>query len=157
MNELAKIKDFSLPYVSQHEFANIGRIVYKYEMDKTDPGTQKTKLTDTINNILNTSNLPNNLLKNQNSFGGTGGSDGIGSGGGQQGRRGGRRQGRGGGGGGGGRGKGALGAARNNAKKFALKGGSSVRSNTAYKQDYKPFDPRKNPKPYDSIWDMFRI
>ena len=157
MNELAKIKDFSLPYVSQHEFANIGRIVYKYEMDKTDPGTQKTKLTDTINNILNTSNLPNNLLKNQNSFGGTGGSDGIGSGGGQQGRRGRRRQGRGGGGGGGGRGKGALGGARNNAKKFALKGGSSVRSNTAYKQDYKPFDPRKNPKPYDSIWDMFRI
>ena len=29
-------------------------------------------------------------------------------------------------------------------------------SKTAYKKNYKPIDPRKQPRPYNSIWDIFR-
>ena len=28
-------------------------------------------------------------------------------------------------------------------------------SKTAYRQNYKPVDPRKNPSAYDSVWDIF--
>ena len=140
MNELAQTKDFSLPYITPTEFKNIGRIVSNYKLHRGRSG--KNSLTREINNVLNTSNFPTKLLKYQGSSAGGG----------------------------------------SNKNNLAAKAASTITQNlgpdtlyskeesrleaksdnrlggakSAYKKNYKPVDPRNQPRPYDSAWNVFQ-
>ena len=127
MVDLSIQKKITLPPITNQEYANLGQLLHKYELDKT----QKQKLTTTVNNILNANAFPssidkqNSLLSNleeeldANNF-----------------------------------------YAPNLISSTALKEAQSDNrlggSKTAYKKNYKPLDPRKQPRPYNSIWDIFR-
>ena len=134
MSQLARIKNFKLPRMSKREYESIGEIVHKYEMEQDEELNQKKDLTDMINNILNSSNMPTDyvrrgkyskLVKNKK-------------------QRGGFKQ----------LSQSSL-YAHEDLKKEASSDNRLGGSSTAYKRHYKPVDPRKNPRPYDSIWDIF--
>jgi hypothetical protein len=116
-----------LPPITNQEYANLGQLLHKYELDKT----HKQQLTTTVNNILNANAFPSSIDKNNsllsnleeeldaNNF-----------------------------------------YAPNLPSSAALKEARSDNrlggSKTAYKKNYKPIDPHKQPRPYNSIWDIFR-
>ena len=53
MDDLARIKGFREPRLKQSEYRVIGRIVYKYDMDKLNAALYKDRLTGVLNNVLN--------------------------------------------------------------------------------------------------------
>ena len=59
MNELAKVKNFTLPFISQTKYEAIGKIVNKYQLNENTGNTNRKDLTDLINGALNSSMLPN--------------------------------------------------------------------------------------------------
>ena len=127
MVDLSIQKKITLPPITNQEYANLGQLLHKYELDKT----HKQQLTTTVNNILNANVFPSSMDKNNsllsnleeeldaNNF-----------------------------------------YAPNLPSSVALKEAQSDNrlggSKTAYKKNYKPIDPRKQPRPYNSIWDIFR-
>ena len=140
MDDLARIKGFREPRLKQSEYRVIGRIVYKYDMDKLNAALYKDRLTGVLNNVLNSTDLGAPIA------------DGYA----KHRRR--RKCGQ--------RGKdgakveqlksimgdlkyqGAVDGAIDEMKSDNRLGGSK----TAYTQKYKPMDPNKFPRPYDAIW-----
>ncbi len=140
MDDLARIKGFREPRLKQSEYRVIGRIVYKYDMDKLNAALYKDRLTGVLNNVLNSTDLgapiADRYAKHR--------------------RR--RKCGQ--------RGKdnakveqlksimgdlkyqGATDGAIDEMKSDNRLGGSK----TAYTKKYKPMDPNKFPRPYDAIW-----
>lgn len=57
MDDLARIKQFREPRLRKSEYSKIGRIVYKYDMDKLNASLYKDKLTNVLNNVLNATEL----------------------------------------------------------------------------------------------------
>lgn len=131
MNDLARVKNFTLPTITNSELKEIGKLVYAYEMDRNESGEGKLYLTNLINNTLNSQYLPtrNGVLKKNtrrprgNEVEDRMDSDDIMSNYYNQ---------------------------QETASDNRLGG-----SKTAYKQNYRPVDPRKRPNPYDSIWHVF--
>ena len=140
MDDLARIKRFREPRLKQSEYRVIGRIVYKYDMDKLNAALYKDRLTGVLNNVLNSTDLGAPIA------------DGYA----KHRRR--RKCGQ--------RGKdgakveqlksimgdlkyqGVVDGAIDEMKSDNRLGGSK----TAYTQKYKPMDPNKFPRPYDAIW-----
>lgn len=131
MNDLARVKNFTLPNISNNELRRIGKMVYGYELDRNESGKGKLYLTSLINNTLNRDLLPNKdniLTKNRGSARGNTLVDKMDSD--------------------------DIMSHYYNTQEAASDnrlGGSK----TAYKKNYKPVDPRKRPSAYDSIWDVF--
>lgn len=140
MNDLSRIKEFREPRLRNNEYSAIGRIVYKYEIDKLNTNLYKNRLTDVLNNILNSTTLQAPLEDRYAKY--------------RPRRNRGKRE-------------------KDSAKVRELKSimgdlkyQSSVDgaldemqsdnrlggSKTAYTTKYKPVDPNKFPRPYDSIW-----
>ena len=140
MDDLARIKNFRVPNFKDSDYVTIGRIVYKYDMDKLNTSIYKDKLTSTLNKLLNTHTLEPPLLNKRNKY--------------LRKKPCGKRY-------------------KDTVKERELKhimgdlkyqsavdgaieemksdnrlGGSK----TAYTKNYKPIDPNKFPRPYDSIW-----
>ena len=138
MDDLSRIKGFREPRLKDSEYVTIGRIVYKYDMDKINASLYKNRLTTVLNNVLNASNLGNSIATGKH-------------------RR--RRK--------CGQSEhnnakvnelksimgdlkyqGAVDGATHEMKSDNRLGGSK----TAYTKNYQPVDPTKSPKPYDAIW-----
>ena len=137
MEDLSRIKDFSLPSISDKDYIQLGKLIYKYEIDKTT--RLKHHLTHTINHILDTQALPmkGGYLISSNKtprkgLSGEGGNYSV---------------------------QDKLSGTDINAqyqnKKEAQSDNRLGGSSTAYRKNYKPIDPNKDPRPYDSIWDIF--
>ena len=131
MNDLSRVKKFTLPTISNNELRAIGKLVYRYELDRNESGEGKLYLTSLINTTLNRDLLPNQdniLTKSRN-------------------------------------------RARSNRIHDRMNSDDVMShyyntqeaasdnrlggSKTAYRQNYKPVDPRKSPSAYDSVWDIF--
>jgi len=131
MNDLARVKNFTLPTITNNELKDIGELVYRYEMDRNESGEDKLYLTNLINNTLNSQYLPtrNGVLKKNtsrprgNEIEEQMNSDDI--------------------------------MSNYYNRQEAASDNRLGGSKTAYRQNYKPVDPRKRPNPYDSIWDIF--
>ena len=131
MNDLARVKNFTLPTISNSELKDIGKLVYRYEMDKNQSGEGKLYLTNLINNTLNSQYLPtkNGVLKKNtgrprsNEIEDRMNSDDV--------------------------------MSNYYNQQEAASDNRLGGSKTAYRQNYRPVDPRKRPNPYDSIWDIF--
>ena len=61
MTELSRARNFNLPYISQQNYEKIGRIVSKYQLDVNTGNTNKKDLTDIINGVLNSGTIPTSL------------------------------------------------------------------------------------------------
>ena len=138
MDDLSRIKGFREPRLKDSEYVTIGRIVYKYDMDKINASLYKNRLTTVLNNVLNASNLGNSIATGKH-------------------RR--RRK--------CGQSEhnnakvnelksimgdlkyqGAVDGATHEMKSDNRLGGSK----TSYTKNYQPVDPTKSPQPYDAIW-----
>ena len=60
MVDLSIQKKITLPPITNQEYANLGQLLHKYELDKT----HKQQLTTTVNNILNANVFPSSIDKN---------------------------------------------------------------------------------------------
>ena len=163
MNELSMARNFTLPFISKEDLTTIGKVVNKYQLDEMSNISGKKELVDIINDVLNTGKLPTtgkipntlnsnkyeyelrNTLNTKGDYKDKMRSEEIV--------------------------KGLMGS--NEYYKFLPKnaenssdnrlGGSSklynkvseVNNQSAYTNKYRPVDPRKKPKPYDSIWELF--
>ena len=61
MTEFSRTRNFNLPYISQQNYEKIGRIVSKYELDVDTGNTNRKNLTDIINGVLNSGTIPTSL------------------------------------------------------------------------------------------------
>ena len=61
MTELSRARNFNLPYISQQNYEKIGRIVSKYELDVDTRNSNRKNLTDIINGVLNSGTIPTSL------------------------------------------------------------------------------------------------
>lgn len=138
MDDLARIKGFREPRLKDSEYSTIGKIVYKYDMDKINASLYKNRLTTVLNNVLNSSNLGNPIANGKH----------------RRRRKCGQRE----------RDsskvrelksmmgdlkyQGAVDGATSEMKSDNRLGGSK----TAYTTNYQPQDPTKSPRPYDAIW-----
>ena len=138
MDDLARIKGFREPRLKDSEYSTIGKIVYKYDMDKINASLYKNRLTTVLNNVLNSSNLGNPIANGKH----------------RRRRKCGQKE----------RDsskvrelksmmgdlkyQGAVDGASSEMKSDNRLGGSK----TAYTTNYQPQDPTKSPKPYDAIW-----
>lgn len=75
MNELAMARNFRLPYISQEKYEVIGKIVHKYQLNHNNHNTSRKDLTDIINGVLNSEKIPT-TLNNVNGGAGVGVGDG---------------------------------------------------------------------------------
>ena len=158
MNELSMARNFTLPNISQGDLVSIGKVVNKYQLDEPTGISDKKELVDIINDVLNTGKLPNTLNSNKNEFDLQNTADNTTND--KDKNRSERII------------KGLIGSGKYyNASAKAKKernsdnrlGGSSmlydkmakVNNSNAYTTKYRPVDPRKKPKPYDSIWELF--
>ena len=156
MKELSMARNFTLPHISERDYTSIGKVVNKYQLDEISSVSGKKELIDIINDVLNTGKLPNTLNSNKDEYnlqntlhivgndskdertekivkGLMGSNEYYNS-------------------------SGKLNKERNSDNRL---GGSSklynkkVNNQSAYTNKYRPVDPRKKPKPYDSIWELF--
>ena len=150
MNELAMARNFTLPYISSEKYATIGKIVNKYQLNENTGNNNKKELTDIINSALNSGELPTTLESNTDNYNlqttlnetttneDTARSEKII--------------------------QGLMGS--NEFYKTSAAGVSETQSDnrlggsktlfSGYTTKYRPRDPRKRPKPYDSIWEIFK-
>ena len=150
MNELAMARNFTLPYISQSKYEAIGKIVNKYQLNENTGNTNRKDLTDLINAALNSGKLPSTLKNNKDNYNlqtnlnersndkNTQRSENII--------------------------KGLMGS--NEYYKTSASGlaereqdnrlGGSKSLYTGYTTTYRPQDPRKGVKHYDSIWELFK-
>lgn len=158
MNELSMARNFTLPYISQRDFITIGKVVNKYQLDEIASVSDKKDLVDIINDVLNTGKLPNTLNSNKDEYDLQNTLNVVGDD--KDDKRSEEIV------------KGLMGSneyynasaklnrERNSDNRL---GGSSklynkiskVNNYGAYTSKYRPVDPRKKPKPYDSIWELF--
>lgn len=140
MDDLARIKRFREPRLKDSEYNAIGRIVYKYDMDKINASLYKDRLTNVLNNVLNATELEKPLADRHAKY--------------RRRRKCGQRD----------RDsakvkqlktimgdlkyQGSVDGAIDEMKSDNRLGGSK----TAYSKNYKPMDPNKFPRPYDAIW-----
>ena len=61
MTELSRARNFNLPYISQQNYEKIGRIVSKYELDVDTGNSNRKNLTDIINGVLNSGTIPTSV------------------------------------------------------------------------------------------------
>ena len=61
MTELSRTRNFNLPYISQQNYEKIGRIVSKYELDVDTRNSNEKILTDIINGVLNSGTIPTSV------------------------------------------------------------------------------------------------
>lgn len=161
MTELSRARNFNLPYISQQNYEKIGRIVSKYQLDVNTGNTNKKDLTDIINGVLNSGTIPTSLNSVSDNLTGqiqsntdgfslqtvtdkpatstdTGRSEKII--------------------------KGLLGKTDYyesssiglQEKQNDNRLGGSKTLYSGYTTKYRPQDPRKGVKPYDSIWELFK-
>ena len=150
MNELAMARNFTLPYIPQSKYESIGKIVNKYQLNENTGNTNRKDLTDLINSALNSGKLPSTLRNNNDNYKlqttlnevkndkNTQRSENII--------------------------KGLLGSneyyktssAGLAEKKEDNRLGGSKTLYTGYTTTYRPQDPRKGVKAYDSIWELFK-
>jgi hypothetical protein len=164
MKELSMTKNFTLPYISQMDFTTIGKVVNKYQLDEMSNVSGKKELVDIINDVLNTGKLPNSgklpntLNSNKDEYDLQNTLNIVGDD--KDDKRSEEIV------------KGLIGSneyynasaklnrERNSDNRL---GGSSklynkiskVNNYGAYTSKYRPVDPRKKPKPYDSVWELF--
>lgn len=140
MDDLARIKRFREPRLKDSEYNAIGRIVYKYDMDKINASLYKDRLTNVLNNVLNATELEKPLGDRHAKY--------------RRRRKCGERE----------RDsakvnqlktimgdlkyQGSVDGAIDEMKSDNRLGGSK----TSYSKNYKPMDPNKFPRPYDAIW-----
>ena len=150
MNELAMARNFTLPYIPQSKYESIGKIVNKYQLNENTGNTNRKDLTDLINSVLNSGKLPSTLRNNNDNYKlqttlnevkndkNTQRSENII--------------------------KGLLGSneyyktssAGLAEKKEDNRLGGSKTLYSGYTTTYRPQDPRKGVKAYDSIWELFK-
>ena len=150
MNELAMARNFTLPYIPQSKYESIGKIVNKYQLNENTGNTNRKDLTDLINSALNSGKLPSTLRNNNDNYKlqttlnevkndkNTQRSENII--------------------------KGLLGSneyyktssAGLAEKKEDNRLGGSKTLYSGYTTTYRPKDPRKGVKAYDSIWELFK-
>ena len=140
MDDLSRIKRFREPRLRNNEYRAIGRVVYKYEMDKLNSNLYKNRLTDVLNNVLNSTTLQAPLEDRYAKYRGR--------------RKCGERE----------RDpakvrelKSIMGDLKYQAAVYGavseMKSDNRLGgSKTAYTTKYKPIDPNKFPRPYDAIW-----
>ena len=63
MTELARARNFNLPYISQQNYERIGRIVNKYQLHSNTGNSNRKDLTDIINGVLNSGTIPTSINK----------------------------------------------------------------------------------------------
>ena len=71
MNELAMTRNFTLPRISSENYTKIGKIVNKYQLNQNNGNDNRRELTDIINSALNSSILPttgNTLNSNKKEY-----------------------------------------------------------------------------------------
>lgn len=140
MDDLSRIKRFREPRLKDSEYNAIGRIVYKYDMDKINASLYKNRLTSVLNNVLNATELKNPVADRHAKY--------------RRRRKCGQRE----------RDpakvkqlktimgdlkyQGAVDGAIDEMKSDNRLGGSK----TSYTKNYQPIDPNKFPRPYDAIW-----
>ena len=61
MTELARARNFNLPYISQQNYERIGRIVNKYQLNSNTGNSNRKDLTDIINGVLNSGTIPTSI------------------------------------------------------------------------------------------------
>tara|TARA_B100001063_G_C16761792_1_gene556342 strand:- start:17 stop:1651 length:1635 start_codon:yes stop_codon:yes gene_type:complete len=140
MDDLSRIKQFREPRLKESEYSTIGRIVYKYDMDKLNTSLYKNRLTRVLNNVLNSTDLQQPMLEHKRKY--------------RRNRKCGERE------------KSNPKVAQLKSMMGDLKYQGSVDgaidemrsdnrlggSKTSYRKNYKPVDPNKFPRPYDAIW-----
>ena len=128
---MGKIKNFDIPRtITVEEYTALGKLVHKFQTDESFSSRQL--LIDFINGILITTALsrsadPEGVYDNDKSELT-------------------------------GKGAYAYSEGKKEAKSDNRLGGSKSeyeKQNTAYTTNYKPTDPRKDPNPYNSVWDIF--
>ena len=159
MKELSMARNFTLPNISERDYTTIGKVVNKYQLDEIVSVSDKKELVDIINDVLNTGKIPNTLNSNKDEYdlqntlhvvgndtdemrsekivkGLMGSNEYYNS-------------------------SAKLNKERNSdnrlggSSKLYNKKVSKVNNQSAYSNKYRPVDPRKKPKPYDSIWELF--
>ena len=150
MNELSMARNFTLPSISNENYATVGKIVNKYQLNENTGATDKKELTDVINSVLNSNKLPSTLktntdqynlqktLNEQNTQEDTGRTEKII--------------------------QGLMGSNKfyKNSSEALLEAKSDNRLGgsktlfSGYTTKYRPRDPRKRPNHYDSIWEVFK-
>jgi len=150
MNELAMARNFTLPYINSQKYTTIGKIVHKYQLNENTGSNNKKELTDIINSALNSGELPTSLKPNNDNYN-------LQTNINEPGKKGEEVRSE----------KiiqGLMGS--NEFYKTSADGlletqkdnrlGGSKTLFSGYTTKYRPRDPSKRPKPYDSIWEIFK-